>query len=82
MRIDRLIAGWKGAVLGLGVTGGWLLADLLLPEPWGDYFLFGALAVVNVAAGWKLAVMHAEKEREASEVRPIGAGSAVPSESD
>ena len=25
----------------LVMTGGWLLADLLLPEPWGDVVLFG-----------------------------------------
>jgi hypothetical protein len=44
----------KGALMGVSMTGGWLLADLLLPEPWGDVILFSAMAVVNIAVGWKL----------------------------
>jgi hypothetical protein len=44
----------KGALMGVSMTGGWLLADLLLPEPWGDVFLFSAMAVVNIGIGWKL----------------------------
>ncbi|MBD3919040.1 hypothetical protein H8B09_09765 [Paenibacillus sp. PR3] len=44
----------KGVLMGISMTGGWLLADLLLPEPWGDVILYGAMAVVNVGIGWKL----------------------------
>ncbi|WP_127529255.1 hypothetical protein [Paenibacillus kobensis] len=44
----------KGVLMGVSATGGWLLADLLLPEPWGDFVLFGAMAVVNIGIGWKL----------------------------
>lgn len=44
----------KGVLMGVSMTGGWLLADLLLPEPWGDFVLFGAMAVVNVGVGWTL----------------------------
>ncbi|QHW29592.1 hypothetical protein GZH47_01245 [Paenibacillus rhizovicinus] len=44
----------KGAVMGASMTGGWLLADLLLPEPWGDVVLYAAMAVVNVGIGWRL----------------------------
>ncbi len=48
----------KGALMGLTMTGGWLLADLLLPEPWGDVVLFGAMAVVNIGIGWKLGKLY------------------------
>jgi len=48
----------KGALMGLTMTGGWLLADLLLPEPWGDVILFGAMAVVNIGIGWKLGKLY------------------------
>lgn len=48
----------KGALAGFGLTGGWLLADLLLPEPWGDVFLFGAMAVVNIGIGWKFGKLY------------------------
>ncbi|TJY42815.1 hypothetical protein E5161_08210 [Cohnella pontilimi] len=44
----------KGALMGFSLTGGWLLADLLLPEPWGDFVLYGAMAVLNIGIGWKL----------------------------
>ena len=48
----------KGALMGFTMTGGWLLADLLLPEPWGDVVLFGAMAVVNIGIGWKLGKLY------------------------
>lgn len=48
----------KGALMGITMTGGWLLADLLLPEPWGDVVLFGAMAVVNIGIGWKLGSLY------------------------
>ncbi len=44
------------------MTGGWLLADLLLPEPWGDVVLFAAMAVVNVGIGWKLGKLYDQQE--------------------
>lgn len=52
----------KGAVMGAALTGGWLLADLLLPEPWGDVVLFAAMAVVNIGIGWKLGKMFDQQE--------------------
>ncbi|MBO9600089.1 MAG: hypothetical protein J7559_20000 [Cohnella sp.] len=48
----------KGALMGVSLTGGWLLADLLLPEPWGDVVLFAAMAVVNIGIGWKLGKLY------------------------
>ena len=56
----------KGAIMGATMTGGWLLADLLLPEPWGDYVLFAAIAVANIGIGWKLGRMFDQKEAEAA----------------
>lgn len=59
----------KGALMGLGMTGGWLLADLLLPEPWGDVALFGAMAVVNIGIGWKLGKLYdAQHDKETAVV--------------
>ncbi|MBB6735223.1 hypothetical protein [Cohnella zeiphila] len=58
----------KGAIMGASMTGGWLLADLLLPEPWGDVVLFAAMAVVNIGIGWKLGKMFDQQEgKESSE---------------
>jgi hypothetical protein len=55
----------KGALMGVSMTGGWLLADLLLPEPWGDVVLFGAMAVVNIGIGWKLGKLYdSQNEKE------------------
>lgn len=48
----------KGALMGVSMTGGWLLADLLLPEPWGDVVLYAAMAVVNIGIGWKLGKLY------------------------
>lgn len=56
----------KGAIMGASMTGGWLLADLLLPEPWGDVVLFGAMAVVNIAIGWKLGKLYDKQEGKES----------------
>lgn len=52
----------KGAIAGAIMTSGWLLADLLLPEPWGDVVLFAAMAVVNVGIGWKLGKLYDQQE--------------------
>jgi hypothetical protein len=57
----------KGVLMGVSMTGGWLLADLLLPEPWGDFILFGSMAVVNIAIGWKLGKLYdMQSEKEAA----------------
>ncbi|MFC5401434.1 hypothetical protein [Cohnella soli] len=63
MNGSRYSKALKGAFTGLTFTGGWLGADLLLPEPWGDYLLFGALAVVNVMAGWWIGKLSEEREQ-------------------
>ncbi|WP_276354164.1 hypothetical protein [Cohnella caldifontis] len=60
----------KGALMGAALTGGWLAADLLLPEPWGDYLLFSALAVVNIGIGWHLGRLHEKLDRSVHEPQP------------
>lgn len=69
MAKKRMKSSVKGALMGFTMTGGWLLADLLLPEPWGDVLLFGAMAVVNIGIGWKLGSLydsHSGKEEVGS----------------
>jgi hypothetical protein len=70
----------KGAIMGASMTGGWLLADLLLPEPWGDVVLFAAMAVVNIGIGWKLGKMFDQQEA-GKEVEAVEAKSAANLES-
>jgi hypothetical protein len=55
----------KGAVMGGVLTGGYLAADLMLPEPWGDYLLFLSLAVVNVGIGWRVGMLYHKLEHAA-----------------
>ncbi|MFC5529816.1 hypothetical protein [Cohnella yongneupensis] len=54
----------KGALMGVSMTGGWLLADLLLPEPWGDVVLYAAMAVVNIGIGWKLGKLYDKQDNK------------------
>ncbi|THF74621.1 hypothetical protein [Cohnella fermenti] len=68
----------KGALLGVTMTGGWLVADLLLPEPWGDVVLFSAMAVVNVGIGWKLGKMFDQQEAKAAAQDPAPQNAALP----
>lgn len=67
----------KGVIMGASMTGGWLLGDLLLPEPWGDVVLFSAMAVVNIGIGWKLGKMYDQQEAKESAVEVIDAKNAV-----
>ncbi|WEK54663.1 MAG: hypothetical protein P0Y55_00885 [Candidatus Cohnella colombiensis] len=71
-----------GAFMGLVMTGGWLLADLMLPEPWGDYLLYGAMAVVNVMAGWLIAKLSAHQDNTVDESPIINATGTRPYESE
>jgi len=66
----------KGAIMGATMTGGWLLADLLLPEPWGDVVLFAAMAVVNVGIGWKLGKLYDQQEAKEAAAEALDAKSA------
>ncbi|WP_256757714.1 hypothetical protein [Cohnella sp. WQ 127256] len=71
----------KGVIMGASMTGGWLLGDLLLPEPWGDVVLFSAMAVVNIGIGWKLGKMYDQQEAKESAVKVFDTKSVVNSES-
>ncbi|MEN2769076.1 hypothetical protein [Ornithinibacillus xuwenensis] len=43
-----------GAIIGAATAGGWLVVDLMLPEPIGDYLLFILMGVTNMAIGWQV----------------------------
>lgn len=43
-----------GAIIGASSAGMWLVVDLLLPEPIGDYLLFIIMGVVNMVIGWQV----------------------------
>lgn len=43
-----------GAIIGAATAGGWLVVDLLLPEPIGDHLLFGIMGLANAAIGWQV----------------------------
>ncbi|RUS45789.1 hypothetical protein [Cohnella sp. AR92] len=68
----------KGAWMGLSMTGGWLLADLLMPEPWGDVVLFSAMAVVNIGIGWKLGRLFDQQEAKDTVVASESKGEPEP----
>lgn len=62
MQTKGYLKALKAAFFGLLYTAGWLLVDLFTGEPWGDFVLFGLMAVVNVAFGWKFVMLSAKKE--------------------
>jgi len=43
-----------GSVIGAVVAGVWLTMDLFLPEPYGDFLLFGLMALVHTVIGWQV----------------------------
>ncbi|QQZ10405.1 hypothetical protein [Heyndrickxia vini] len=53
-----------GAIIGAATAGGWLVVDLLLPEPIGDYLLFALMGLANAAIGWQVGRV-LEKKRNA-----------------
>ncbi|MDR9854281.1 hypothetical protein RJP21_11770 [Paenibacillus sp. VCA1] len=71
----------KGAITGASMAGGWLLADLLLPEPWGDVVLFAAMAVLNIGIGWKIGKMFEKQEAESGVTEAVEAKAAAGLES-
>lgn len=52
--MNRYLKSVMGMMIGCATAGGWLLVDLLLPDPIGDYLLFILMAVVNMAIGWQV----------------------------
>jgi hypothetical protein len=58
-----------GAIIGASSAGMWLIVDLLLPEPIGDYLLFIIMGVVNMVIGWQFGrLVGKEKEKPVLEV--------------
>ncbi|MGG3469013.1 hypothetical protein ABES02_16215 [Neobacillus pocheonensis] len=55
MKKSRYLKSMIGMIIGCATAGGWLVVDLLLPEPVGDYLLYPLMAVVNMAIGWQVA---------------------------
>ncbi|HET7579424.1 MAG TPA: hypothetical protein VFK33_09090 [Bacillales bacterium] len=51
------------AAVGCATAGGWLIVDLLLPEPIGDYLLYVLMAVVNGAIGWQVGRASAKRRK-------------------
>jgi hypothetical protein len=52
--MNRYLKSVIGLIIGGATAGGWLLVDLLLPDPIGDYLLYILMAVVNMAIGWQV----------------------------
>ncbi|MEO2077688.1 MAG: hypothetical protein ABGX20_20330 [Bacillus sp. (in: firmicutes)] len=52
--MSRYLKSVMGMMIGGATAGGWLLVDLLLPDPIGDYLLFILMAVVNMVIGWQV----------------------------
>lgn len=53
VKLSRLQKSMLGAFIGASSAGMWLVVDLLLPEPIGDYLLFLIMGVVNTVIGWQ-----------------------------
>ncbi|THE12094.1 hypothetical protein E1I69_12125 [Bacillus timonensis] len=53
--MSRIQKSVLGAFIGASSAGMWLIVDLLLPEPIGDYLLFLIMGVVNMVIGWQVA---------------------------
>ncbi|MED4224755.1 hypothetical protein [Neobacillus cucumis] len=53
-QMNRYLKSVMGLMIGGATAGGWLLIDLLLPDPIGDYLLYILMAVVNMAIGWQV----------------------------
>ncbi|WP_047983256.1 hypothetical protein [Ornithinibacillus californiensis] len=60
-----------GGLVGASTAGGWLIMDLLLPEPIGDYLLFGLMGAVNAAVGWQVVRMLDKKDAKDIEAKKL-----------
>ncbi|MEH7235909.1 hypothetical protein [Bacillus sp. JJ1562] len=53
--MSRIQKTMLGAFIGASSAGMWLIVDLLLPDPIGDYLLFLIMGVVHMVIGWQVA---------------------------
>jgi hypothetical protein len=51
-----------GGILGAVAAGIWLTMDLFLPEPYGDFLLFGLMAMVHIIIGWQVGRLLEKKD--------------------
>ncbi|MGC4376606.1 hypothetical protein WD019_06635 [Fictibacillus sp. Mic-4] len=65
--MNRYMKSVIGAMIGCSTAGWWLLVDLLLPDPIGDYLLFILMGLVNMVIGWQVAKL-VGKTKEASKI--------------
>ena len=73
--MNRYLKSIMGLMIGGATAGFWLLVDLLLPDPIGDYWLFILMAVVNMAIGWQVGrVLGKPRNTEKSNARIEGKG--------
>lgn len=61
-----------GACIGCATAGGWLLVDLLLPDPIGDYLLYILMAVFNGVVGWQVSRLFRKPRKMAVTNKQIG----------
>ncbi|HET7578605.1 MAG TPA: hypothetical protein VFK33_04915 [Bacillales bacterium] len=71
MRKNRFLKAGMFGLAGCATAGGWLIVDLLLPDPVGDYLLYILMAMVNGAIGWQVARSSAKlRKRAANNTQP------------
>ncbi|MFS0820936.1 hypothetical protein [Bacillus sp. 1P02SD] len=63
--MSRIQKSMLGAFIGASSAGMWLIVDLLLPDPIGDYLLFLIMGVVHTVIGWQVARL-VGKQKESS----------------
>ena len=51
-----------GSIIGATTAGVWLTMDLFLPEPFGDFLLFGLMALVHIVIGWQVGRLLEKKD--------------------
>ncbi|MCC3358928.1 hypothetical protein [Bacillus sp. REN16] len=64
--MNRIQKSMLGAFIGASSAGMWLVVDLLLPEPIGDYLLFAIMGVVHMVIGWQIARLLGKKKESPS----------------
>ena len=65
--MSRIQKSMLGAFIGASSAGMWLVVDLLLPEPIGDYLLFLIMGIVHMVIGWQVARL-VGKQKESQSV--------------
>ena len=72
MTMNRYLKSLIGAFIGCAIAGGWLVVDLLTPEPIGDYLLYPLMAVVNIVIGWQVGRLFGKRQDIKSDIQLSG----------